>query len=221
LLRHAKATTFAGVDGDDEDDEMGEDDEDESAPVQPLPTESPFQLRLDWWMDKSIKTWAGSMNVRLIAIAMCNAIDPTRVDPLNQLEVVYDPPKAAPRGGKKGSLKKREPFYFDSRRGPNAHSRDVGFSPNDLKMKTTASPVVEFLALIGLQRSRPVPTARPRVLKYFTWKAPLLVTLLPAAVSGLMPVIRSRGYQFENRFRSGQRKLKAYHPANLLEESDE
>lgn len=220
LLRHVKTTTFAGADEDDEDDDV--DDEDEAVPVEPLIIESPVQLRLDWWADKSIKTWAGSMNVRLIAVAMCNAIDPTRVDPLNQWEVVYDPSKAAPPGGKKnGSLKKREPFYFDSCRGPNAHSRDVGFSPNDLKMKTTASPVVEFLTLIGLQRSRPVPTARPRVLNYFTWNAPLLVTLLPVAVSGVMPVIRSRGYQFENRFRSGQKKLKAYYPSNLLEECDE
>jgi CRISPR-associated protein Csb3 len=163
------------------------------------------------------------MNVRLIAIAMCNAIDPARLDPMNQCEVVYDPPKPAVPGRKpkKGPLKKREPFYFDSRRGQNAHSRDVGFSPNDLKMKTLASPVVEFLCLLGLQRSRSASTDRPRVLSYFTWKEPLLISLLPAAVSGLMPGIRSRGYQFENRFRSGKKQLKAYYPSTPLEDSNE
>src|SRR5262249_28387418 len=149
--------------------------------------ESPVQLRLDWWADKSIKTWAGSMNVRFIAVAMCNAIDAEQHNPFNQSQVVFDPPKPATGAGgeqRHRKPKKREPFYFDGRRGPNAHSRDVGFSPNDLKMTTTAFPAVEFLCLVGLQRSRPAPTARPRVFDYFTWTKPLAVSLLPPAVSG-------------------------------------
>src|SRR5439155_17570800 len=100
--------------------------------------------------------------------------------------------------------KKREPFYFDSRSGPNAHSRDVGFSPNDLKITTTASPVVEFFCLLGLQRSRPKQTPRPRVFNYFTWTAPLPVSIVPAAVCGFLPVVLGNGFQFSNDFRSGQ-----------------
>lgn len=221
VLVAANTTLFAGAEDEDDEDDEGDDDDD-AAVVEPLLIESPVRLRLDWWSDKAIKTWAGSMNVRLIAIAMCNAIDVNRSDPLNQSEIVFDPPKPTPVGSKqrKGPLKKREPFYFDARRGPNAHSRDVGFSPNDLKLKTTAAPAVEFLSLIGLQRCRPAPTTRPRVLDYYTWNAPLAVSLLPAAVSGVLPVIRSRGYRFENRFRSGQKKLKAYYPATLMEKTD-
>src|SRR5437773_11624901 len=47
------------------------------------------------------------------------------------IQVVYDE-----------SGKKVEPFYFDARRAINAHSRDVGFSPNDLQLTTTAFPAV-------------------------------------------------------------------------------
>jgi CRISPR-associated protein Csb3 len=222
ILAAAKATKFAGAeteeDEDDEDDEDTDEDE-ENSEIQPLLIESPVQLRLDWWADKSIKTWAGSMNVRLIAIAMCNAINQERHDPFNQSQVVFDPPTPAPVTGSKQKQrkpKKREPFYFDARRGPNAHSRDVGFSPNDLKMKTTAFPVVEFFCLLGLQRGRPAPSTRPRVFHYFTWTKPLAVSLLPPVVSGLVPGIRGLGYRFENRFRSGQKKLKAYYPSVLL-----
>jgi CRISPR-associated protein Csb3 len=110
---------------------------------------------------------------------------------------------------------KVEPFYFDSRRGRNAHSRDVGFSPNDLQLVTTAFPAVEFLCLVGLQRCLPAPTSTPRVFKYSTWSVPLLPALLPFAVCGLMPG-RGNGYRFENWYRSGQKKHKAFLPATLL-----
>src|SRR5207302_9036321 len=85
------------------------------------------------------------------------------------------------------SKKKKEPYYFDARRGPNAHSRDVGFSPNDLDMTTTAFPAVELLCLVGLQRCLPAKTERPRLFDYFTWDKPLPPCLLPPAVSGLLP----------------------------------
>ena len=108
---------------------------------------------------------------------------------------------------------KVEPFYFDARRGPNAHSRDVGFSPNDLSLTTTAFPAVEFLCLVGLQRCLPAKTDKPRIYDYFTWTEPLTPALLPAAVSGLLPHVGSRGYRFENWFRTGQRKHKAFRSA--------
>jgi len=217
LLGAAKSVVIAGIDDgldstDKDDDEEEEDDNEVVAPVEIL---SPVVLRLDWWADKSIKTWAGSMNVHLIAIAMARAIDPECIDPLNQLLVVYDPPRQIVRNGRRVTPKpkKREPFYFDARRGPNAHSRDVGFSPNDLKIKTTAAPVVEFLCLIGLQRSRPKQTVRPRVFNYFSWTSPIPISLLPAAVSGLLSISNRQGFRFENVFRSGQKKLKTYIPA--------
>ena len=112
-------------------------------------------------------------------------------------------------------LKKVEPFYFDARRGPNAHSRDVGFAPNDLSLTTTASPAVEFLCLVGLQRCLPVPVKmkdRYRHYDYFLWPTPVEASLLLASVTGLLP--GSTGYRFESWFRTSQRKHKAFLKAN-------
>ena len=61
---------------------------------------------------------------------------------------------------------KVEPYYFDSRRGWNAQSLDIGFAPDSLKMTTMAYPAVEFLCLVGLQRFRPASTTHRRVFVY-------------------------------------------------------
>jgi CRISPR-associated protein Csx14 len=177
----------------------------------PIRVEAPFGLRLDWWHDeysggKELKVWAGTMDSLRIARAMQRAMGGETFsgpDLFNVGMVVRDPSDPD---------KKVEPFYFDARRGPNAHSRDVGFSPNDLQMTTTAFPAVEFLCLVGLQRCRPAKSNRPRVFDYYTWTAPLQPPALPAAVSGLLPHT-GPGYQFENWYRTGQRKHKAFRSA--------
>jgi len=194
-----------------------EQDDQMSSPVE---IGAPFRpLRLDWWKDeraggKDLKVWAGSMEGVRIARAMQHALRsniflmPTLFD---VGVVVYDPGNPE---------KKVEPFYFDARRGPNAHSRDVGFSPNDLQLTTTAFPAVEFLCLVGLQRSLPVATDRPRVFDYYTWSKPLELRLLPAAVAGHLPCVERQGYRFENWYRTGQRKHKAFRSAIPLREGD-
>ncbi|MCI0700791.1 MAG: hypothetical protein L0241_06895 [Planctomycetia bacterium] len=169
-------------------------------------------LRLDWWHDlgaradiRDLKVWAGTMESYGIARAMQHTL---QYPEFQTAELLYAGRIAyTPDGDKK------EPYYFDARRGPNAHSRDVGFSPNDLSMTTTAFPAVELLCLIGLQRCAPAKTAELRIYDYFTWSAPLAPALLPAAVSGLLLHIGSRGYRFENWFRTGQRKHKAFRSA--------
>lgn len=199
------------------DEEREEEDEDQSGEVAPLAIEFPIKLRLDWWNDKSIKTWAGSMDERKIFIAMCHAIEPQHGDPLNQGKVVFDPSTPVP-GGKRGPKpKKREPFYFDARRGANAWSIDVGFSPDSLALTTLAYPAVEALCFIGLQRCRPKPTETPRVFDYFTWHYPLPVAVVPVAVAGL--VGNGNGFRFENAFRTDQKKHKAFNPAIPIQRS--
>ncbi len=218
LLQAAKSVMIEGINTDDEEeDEQDEDDDDAKGIVIPVQIISPVKITIDWWADKSmkIKTWAGSMNVHRIAIAMARAIDPDRLDPFSQCEIIYNPPKQILTKGKLKTqkLKKREPFYFDSVRGPNAHARDVGFSPNDLKLTTTASPVVEFLCLLGLQRCRPKLTSEPRIFQYFTWLMPVSTSILQAAINGLLPYTMITKYQFQNEFRSGKRDLKSFMPA--------
>lgn len=219
LLGAAQAVRYAQSVGKDDEDDVQDDEaghDDDAMTVQPLVIESPIELWLDWWLDKSIKTWAGSMKVDRIASAMSMAIDPECVDPLNQSQIVFVPSKATAARGRRTKRTKCEPFYFDCRRATNSHSLDIGFSPNDLKMMTLAFPAVEFLCLIGLQRFRPVPTSQPRVFEYWTWHWKCEVMVAPAAVMGIIADFDSRCVRFENSFRSGQRKHKAFRPGILL-----
>ena len=176
----------------------------------PIHISAPFDVRLDWWKtdDRTVsdlKVWAGTMDSFRIARAMQSAMRGTDFASENLLNigvVAYDPDDPD---------KKVEPFYFDARRGPNAHSRDVGFAPNDLKMTTIASPSVEFLCLVGLQRAKPVPVPKmPRVFDYYVWGKPSPAVLMPAATAGILQDSVANGYRFESWFRTGQRKHKAF-----------
>jgi CRISPR-associated protein Csb3 len=188
----------------------GEDDE-EGDDTEPLVVPLPAPLRLDWWTDKSLKTWAGSMKARVVFGAMTHAIDASCADPLNDARVVFE----SKPGGKKG--KKREPFYFDARRGANAHPLDVGFAPDPLKMTALAFPAVESLCLVGLQRFRPAPVGTPRVFRYFTWEQPMPVALAAVAACGVLAGCARIAYSFENAFRTDQKKHKGYLPATVTE----
>lgn len=172
----------------------------------------PFDLRLDWWKDddsggRELKVWAGTMQSVRIAQAMIAAIRHPALHTeaiLDVGQVVYDPAEPT---------KKVEPFYFDARRAPNAHSRDVGFSPNDLELTTTAFPAVEALCLVGLQRCRPSPGDRRRTFDYRTWRSPLPLSIASALIAGAVPLHGTRTYRFEAWFRTGQKKHKAFRAA--------
>src|SRR6266851_7740298 len=57
--------------------DLGNDDDNENErPLDPIVVKSPITLVLDWWSDRSIKPWAGSMKERLILNAMLRSIDP-------------------------------------------------------------------------------------------------------------------------------------------------
>jgi CRISPR-associated protein Csb3 len=180
---------------------------------------TPFRrLVVDWWETdmtgaRDLKVWAGTMESFGIAQAMQNAMrcSEFQTPDLFSVGMVVTTEEEG---------KKKEPYYFDARRAPNAHSRDVGFSPNDLKMTSIAHPAVELLCLVGLQFARPVPTARSRVYDYFTWHSPLLSSLLLAASTGLLRLPDAQGYRFENWFRTGQKKHKAFRNARTLTQGE-
>lgn len=191
-----------------------DDDDDLFVPIEII---SPISMRLDWWQEKGLKPWAGSMKAPAILVAMARAIEPEAIDPLNQEQVVLDTPKTVI--GRNGiprvvQGKPREPFCFDARRGSNSIDRDVGFVPDSLKkaykIYSRSHPAVEFFSMIGLQRCRPRPTQRQRVFDYFTWRYPCAISLLPAAVCGFMDFSETYGYRFRNAFRTGQKKHKTF-----------
>lgn len=227
LLSKAQQIQFAG-NAEEEAEDGGEDEgEDEKAVFIPLEIVAPVPLRLDWWQDIDLKPWAGSMNARNIALAMCRAIDPDHPDPLNHARVVPEVKEDA-KPTKRGRTKPRpkEPFHFDARRGANSLGRDVGFIHDTLKKRWKtpmfAHPVVEFFALLGLQRARPRPTDRPRAYDYFTWSVAWRcpAPVLPLAVCGLLGDPHACRYRFVNAFRTGQKKHKAYMPASPLPTGD-
>lgn len=184
----------------------------------PLRLPDPFTLLIDWWKDehsggRELKVWAGSMQSVRIAQAMVSALRDPKLHTETLFDVgciVHDPAEPT---------KKVEPFYFDARRASNAHSRDVGFSPNDLDLTTTAFPAVEALCLVGLQRFRPAPRQR-RVFEYRTWTTPLPAAVVPPVICGAVPVVGTRTYRFENWFRTGQKKHKAFRPAVPIAEGE-
>ena len=174
----------------------------------PIHLSNPFIITLDWWADESsggkqFKTWAGSMDCVRIARAMQRGIRQTQRDEylFNEGMVVHDP--AQPN-------KKVEPYYFDARRGQNAHALDVGFSPDELSMATIAYPAVEFLCLVGLQRCRPAPINERRQFKYFAWTHPLPIIIVQAVMNGTLPIPNTAAYQIEVAFRSEQKKHKSF-----------
>jgi CRISPR-associated protein Csb3 len=185
----------------------------------PILVPAPFELRLDWWKDersggRELKVWAGSMQSVRIAQAMAASLADPVFHTANLLDVgkiVYDPAEPT---------KKVEPFYFDARRASNAHSRDLGFSPNDLELTTTAFPAVEALCLVGLQRCRPRPRGH-RILDFVTWPDPLALPIASAVVAGRVTMPGTRTYRFEAWYRTGQRKHKAFRTAvPAVKESD-
>jgi CRISPR-associated protein Csb3 len=228
LLAHAQQIQFAGNTEEETEDGEENENEEENAVIRPLEIVAPVTVRLDWWQDINLKPWAGSMNARNIALAMCRAIDPEDLDPLNQSRVVPEVKEnaKATKSGKPPKLKPKEPYHFDARRGANSLGRDVGFIHDALKKKWKtpmfAHPVVEFFALLGLQRSRPQPTTKLRVYDYFTWSSAwrCQAAILPLAVGGLLGDPQARCYRFVNAFRTGQKKHKAYMPASTLPTGD-
>jgi len=114
-----------------------------------LPGKAPpgsLGLTLDWWIDSNgtktrLKLWAGQQTSLHIVSELQAAL--ARLDTQRPAGEMLDNPM--PLTGR---------FGVDPRAAWNA--LDMGFSPNDQKMKVATYPAVELLAAVGLQRCRPV-----------------------------------------------------------------
>lgn len=85
-------------------------------------------------------------------------------------------------------------FNFDPRGAWTAI--DAGYSPNTQKDGIAASPVVELLAAIGLEHTRP-DEYQTRKVRYAIWGCPLPPMLARAAVSGADVKVPMRRFAFE------------------------
>jgi CRISPR-associated protein Csb3 len=209
LLLNARLLEFEV--GNDDATESDDGDEEGVKPLfEPIVITSTVLLQLDWWSDKSIKPWAGSMKERMIFRAMLRAIDPAHPDPLNDQKPVFDPLVLAEPGRRSEKPKKREPFYFDCRRGSNAHPLDSGFSPDTHMLVSNCFPTVEAMCFIGLQRARPAPIDVPNRSRYTVWTKRLPANVIAPVVCGLIPAPGSLTFVFDNFFRTAQKKHKSY-----------
>jgi len=185
----------------------------EDAYSSPITVGAPFRpIDIDWWERdqtgaRDLKVWAGTMESFGIADAMQYALHQTQFQS-PELFQVGTIAMTRPASGRKPQ--KKEPYYFDARRAPNSHALDVGFSVNEIGFKTVAHPAVELLCLIGLQVARPMPTHVKRVYDYWLWPMPITANLILPAATGAMQIPGALCFRFENWFRTGQRKHKAF-----------
>jgi len=186
------------------------DREDNSASPLRLPAFG--NLRLDWWTkvetlkkqlievgtSKSLMTWSGSQRGPRIFRLFQSALPNLNLDdPLNHAIAVCDPDSSKPD-------KAIAPFYFDSRR--DGMSLDIGFSPDEQDMSVDSFPAVEMLALIGMQRSRPMidEETRPRSFIYTAWAERLPANVAPLAAQRVIGIRSIGSYRFTKPSRGGE-----------------
>jgi len=172
---------------------------------------SPFFLTLDWWQTAdgdsvAPKTWAGLQELHKVARAAQDKLAEvefpnTCLDFSCAMNLPNEYQKKA-----SDHTKTVEPFYFDARR--FAHALDAGFSLDVQKAETVAHPVVELLALIGLQRFRPGLGPDKWRFRYSTWVSPLSSQVAAAVACGA--IRGSQIYEFSLNFRDDQKRYKAF-----------
>jgi CRISPR-associated protein Csb3 len=181
----------------------------------PLWLPDPFRLRLDWWTDtrgggKAFKTWSGQQTVVRIARLMHDSL--CRSGAVGAALLDYSEAVPDPNDTKKAV----SPFYFDARRAAGAQVRDIGFSPDAQTIKTISYPAVEYLALVGLQRFRPLATAT-REFAYCTWSHGYAPEVAAPVASGSVESQGATAYGFGLLLRT--QYLKGFLPATRLEVS--
>ncbi|MBA4017546.1 MAG: type I-U CRISPR-associated protein Cas8c [Pirellula sp.] len=166
----------------------------------------PFDITIDWYLDdfaggSRFKTWAGKQSALSISAAMHDAWKSAAK--LNEDCLSY----AVTNCGL--------PFNFDSDLGGQGKAVDIGFSIDSLaasrltRIETTACPVLELSAFIGLQRFRPREIGGQNSFLYAAWGRPLPVPVAAPAACGA-PVQAGM-----NRFKFRMLRRTQYHKSFL------
>ena len=179
---------------------------------------TPFNILIDWWRYEGgaigkLKTWAGNMSVCSVANNMKQILKKELSRNTTYIENILF---------LSSSEAENQPYYFDANYAVNAQAQDVGFSKNNLKdggfkINTTIMPAVEFLCLVGVQRARPLlglnEKGKERLYDYRVWSTPLSISLIPAAIAGVVPA-QYQHLRFANPSRA--RDYRAFIPAITL-----
>jgi CRISPR-associated protein Csb3 len=164
---------------------------------------SPFNLRIDWWLDDvgngdNLKTWAGQQAVAGIAKAIKDTLK-TDVDddPFDLEAVIYRLSDGEPVA----------PLSFDSGRAGTA--QDIGYSPDKIGQALTAHVWTELLCLVGLQRFAIAPTA-DAIFRFSAWSVPLSPICAAAVAKGLIPSVVAAAGTFRLAARDTGGRYKAF-----------
>lgn len=146
------------------------------------------RLDLTHWCDGSsrnpFKLFAGQQRSAAIARKMLDAF--RELWNRRQQDVIRDPfGLTVPLGGSS--------FKLDARKAWTAI--DAGYSPDEQKNAVEASPVVEFLAAVGLEHARP-DEFETRGVRYGAWKGFLPPVLARAALGGVRVGVPIRVFRF-------------------------
>jgi CRISPR-associated protein Csx14 len=158
----------------------------DSEKIMPIRLESPYDLRLDWWISdgqaNTLKLWSGRQSPQDIIPKLQKAISSHCDDTVS----LFD--RTAPLRGR---------FGVDPRSAWKA--MDVGFSPDAQGVEVDTYPIVELLAAVGLQRFRPLQNERKDkgiVFRYATWRVPLPATIGAATCIGLISTAIPHWFEF-------------------------
>jgi CRISPR-associated protein Csb3 len=173
----------------------------------PIVLGSPFNLTIDWFLDdyaggSRFKTWAGQQSVFEIAKAMKA---PLACDDWRTTD-----------GFKFSASECGIPFNFDSDLGGQGGPIDVGFSFDPLRASavtrigTSARPVLELLAFIGLQRFRPTEIQGTGRFRYASWGQSLPISVAAIAATGSLGVFHLSCFEFRLLYRT--KYLKSFLP---------
>ncbi len=173
----------------------------------PLVLHEPFDLRLDWFLDKTaggsrFKTWAGQQCVIDIALAMKRPVesgDWNNLPPTEWLSRATDDEGL--------------PFNFDSDLASQSSALDMGFSLDPLKISPRSRPFLELAAFIGLQRFRAFDAGDNRYTFVF-WLDSLPPELASVAACGVLGVPGWRVFDFRLLYRTEY--LKSFLPAQPI-----
>lgn len=168
--------------------------------------ESSSMIELSHWADgstrKTFKLYSGNRSADRIARAMLLGVrkKPTKKQAIGayktkgiaqlwaeQRDAMTERPfdVLTPMGGS---------FNFDPRGAWTAI--DAGYSPNKQKHQVAASPVVEFLAALGLENARP-DEFETRKVRYSAWGMLLPPDLARVAIFGGVTALPQKRYRFE------------------------
>lgn len=172
----------------------------------PIRIRSPaMSFRVDWFLDElsggsTFKTWAGQQSVIDITAAMMSAIDSEFFE--------REPPDSwFSARSTSGSV----PFNFDAMLGGQGSDLDVGFSRDPLQVTTATRPLVELLAFVGLQRSRPSACSKRNRYRYAIWSQAVPSEMAGAVASCCISSSESRQFEFSLLYRT--KYLKSFLPA--------